>query len=84
MENLKWVVIVIFTAFQIIANVYTVIEGFSAGKIKVFSYASSRFLGEKPIREHSLNFEPTYFWLEVSYNMFWPVITPFAIYFLFF
>lgn len=84
MEQIKWLFIAIFAGIQIISNIYTLLEAFKRGKINVYSYVSFRFFGEKPIREHSLAFEPTYFWLEVLYNLFWPAVSPFVVYILFF
>lgn len=56
----------------VISNVMTLIEYFREGKAIVYAdyYASYRLLSwGKPtiLREHSLNFEPGWFWLEVFY-----------------
>ncbi|NCB40000.1 MAG: hypothetical protein EOM80_14645 [Erysipelotrichia bacterium] len=84
MEPIKWILLAVFASIQVTANVYTLAEGFKAGKINVYLHTCGRFFGEKPIRDHSLAFEPGYFWFEVLCNLFWPAITPLAIYLLFY
>lgn len=72
MENLKIVVLPIVIFVAMIINIYTVIEGFVTGKIKTYSHSPLfRVLGEKPLREYSLNFDTTYFWIEVGFDLFY-------------
>lgn len=84
MEPVRWLLIAVIATIQVTANIITLIEGFKSGKINVYSHTCFRLFGGKPIRDHSLAFEPGYFWLEVLYNLSWPVMTPVVIYLLVF
>ncbi len=80
MENAKWLLLFAFICVKAVGNIYILADAYRSGKIKVYSYDSFPLLGAKPIRDHSLAFEPGYFWFEVLSNLLWPAAIPLLVY----
>lgn len=81
MNILEIVVLPTVIGIAMLCNVYTVIEGFVSGKIKTYSHSAVfRLLGEKPLREYSLNFDTTYFWIEVLFDLCYALVCGIALF----
>ncbi len=85
MEMIESFLAPIILGVVILNNLITVIEGFATGKIKSYTRSLNfRIFGEKPVEEYSLNFDTTYFWIEVVFNLFYILLGTLVLYLTFF